>query len=45
MIAELAEPRTSANVPRPFPRGRGGVWNETSMHGNLPVQASLQHQL
>ena len=26
MIAELAEPRIGANVPRPFPRVRGGVW-------------------
>ena len=28
MIAELAEPRISANVPRPFPRVRGGSGNE-----------------
>ena len=26
MIAELTEPRISANIPRPFPRMRGGVW-------------------
>ena len=26
MIAELAEPRIGANVPRPLPRVRGGVW-------------------
>ena len=26
MIAELAEPRISVNVPSPFPRVRGGVW-------------------
>ena len=26
MIAELAEPRIGTNVPRPFPRVRGGVW-------------------
>ena len=26
MIAELAEPRISANVPRPFPPFGGGVW-------------------
>ena len=26
MIAALAEPRIGANVPRPFPRVRGGVW-------------------
>ena len=28
MIAELAEPRIGANVPRPFPRVRGGVWEQ-----------------
>ena len=26
MIAELAEPRIGANVPRPFPHMCGGVW-------------------
>ena len=26
MIAKLAEPKISANIPRPFPRVRGGVW-------------------
>ena len=26
MIAELAEPRINANVPRPFPCVHGGVW-------------------
>ena len=26
MIAELAEPRISTNVPRPFPPFGGGVW-------------------
>ena len=28
MIAEFAEPRIGANVPRPFPRMRGGVWEQ-----------------
>ena len=29
MIAELAQPRISANVPRPFLCMLGGVWDET----------------
>ena len=31
-IAELAEPRISANVPRPFPPLGMGSWHKTSVY-------------
>ena len=37
MIAELAEPRISASVPRPFPPFGVGSGDETNAYGIRPV--------
>ena len=42
MIAELAEPRIGANVPRPFPRVRGGSGNETKFYASYLSNCSIE---